>query len=75
MVERATTNGQPDISSILLHDMRQCESRLGTLIERRKRLPSLRGDMADVERVLTDLEHDAIGETRDVLNKLHTRVT
>ena len=73
MVERATTGGQPNIPAILLRDMRQNVERLGSLIERRKRLGALKGDIREVEEVSIGLDADAIDDSRVVLNKLAKR--
>ena len=73
MVERATTSGQPDIRAILLNDMRRNVTRLGSLIERRKRLGTLKGDIREVEEVSIGMDADAIDDSGAVLNKLAKR--
>ena len=73
MVERATTVGQPNVPAILLHDMRQNFERLGSLIERRKRLATLKGDSREVEAVLIGMDADAIDDSRAVINRLAKR--
>lgn len=70
MVERATTTGQPDIRAILLSDMRKNTTRLGSLIERRKRLGTLKGDRHEVEEVSIVLDLDASDESQAVLSRL-----
>ena len=73
MVERATTSGQPDIRAILLNDMRRNTARLGSLIERRKQMTTLKGDIRDVEEVSIGMDADAIDDSMAVLNKLTKR--
>ena len=70
MVERTTTNGQPDIRAILLNDMRRNTNRLGSLIERRKRLITLKGDRREVEEVSIGMDADAIDESQTILSRL-----
>ena len=73
MVERATTNGQPDIRAILLNDMRRNTTRLGSLIERRKRLATLKGDIRAVEEVSIGMDADAIDDSQAIINRLAKR--
>ena len=70
MVERATTNGHPNLQLILLSDMRKNTTRLGSLIERRKRLGTLKGDRREVEEVSIDLDADASHDSQAVLSRL-----
>ena len=73
MVERATTSGQTDLRAILLSDMRKNTNRLGSLIERRKRLGSLKGDRREVEEVSIKMDLDASDESQAVLKRLAKR--
>ena len=70
MVERTTTNGQPDIRAILLNDMRRNTTRLGSLLERRKRLGSLMGDRRDVEELTIRMDADVIDDSQTILSRL-----
>lgn len=70
MVERATTSGHPDLRAILLADMKRNANRLGSLIERRKRLGSLKGDRREVEEVSIGLDADASDDSQAVLSRL-----
>ena len=70
MVERATTSGQTDLRAILLSDMRKNTNRLGSLIERRKRLGALKGDRRKVEEVSIGLDLDASDDSQAVLSRL-----
>ena len=70
MVERATTSGHPDLRAILLSDMRKNANRLGSLIERRKRLGTLKGDRREAEEVSIGMDADASDESQAVLSRL-----
>ena len=52
-----------DVLKILQRDLERCTRRLERIIERKKKLPSLRGDHADVERRIIKLESESVTAT------------
>lgn len=74
-MERATHTDRPDLQRILLKDMKQQMARMDEIIVRQRRLPTLVGDRADVERCSLKLEHEAVRETADIIAILRARLS